>query len=99
MNRTLLAPIEAVTSTGGALMPPVMGAAAFIMAEYLGIPYISICKAAIFPALLYYFRLFAIIHFYAKKNGLRACHGKNTVFTSVMKKKWIFFIPILSLIF
>ena len=92
--------IEAVTSTGGALMPPVMGAAAFIMAEYLGIPYISICKAAIFPALLYYLALFAIIHFYAKKNGLRGLPREELPsFFSVMKKKWIFFIPILSLIF
>lgn len=91
--------IEAVTSTGGALMPPVMGAAAFIMAEYLGIPYISICKAAIFPALLYYFALFAIIHFYAKKNGLKGLPKEELPsFLSVIKEKWIFFIPILSLI-
>jgi TRAP transporter 4TM/12TM fusion protein len=92
--------IEAVTSTGGALMPPVMGAAAFIMAEYLGIPYIAICKAAIFPAILYYLALFAIIHFYAKKNGLRGLPREELPsFLSVMRKKWIFFIPILSLIF
>jgi TRAP transporter 4TM/12TM fusion protein len=92
--------IEAVTSTGGALMPPVMGAAAFIMAEYLGIPYIAICKAAIFPAILYYLALFAIIHLYAKKNGLRGLPREELPsFLSVMRKKWIFFIPILSLIF
>ncbi|OGP74461.1 MAG: hypothetical protein A2V86_10385 [Deltaproteobacteria bacterium RBG_16_49_23] len=91
--------IEAVTSTGGALMPPVMGAAAFIMAEYLGIPYISICKAAIFPALLYYFALFAIIHFYAKKNDLRGLPKEELPsFLSVMREKWTFSIPILSLI-
>ncbi len=91
--------IEAVTSTGGALMPPVMGAAAFIMAEYLGIPYISICKAAAFPAVLYYFALFAIIHFYAKKNGLKGLPKEELPsFLSVIKGKWTFFIPILSLI-
>jgi TRAP transporter 4TM/12TM fusion protein len=91
--------IEAVTSTGGALMPPVMGAAAFIMAEYLGIPYISICKAAIFPAVLYYFALFAIIHFYAKKHDLRGLPKEELPsFLNVMKEKWTFFIPILSLI-
>ncbi len=91
--------IEAITSTGGALMPPVMGAAAFIMAEYLGIPYISICKAAVFPALLYYFALFGIIHFYAKKNDLRGLPKEELPsFLSVMREKWTFFIPILSLI-
>lgn len=92
--------IEAVTSTGGALMPPVMGAAAFIMAEYLGLPYISICKAAVFPAILYYLALFIIIHYYSKKNGLRGLTKEELPsFVSVMKKKWIFSIPILSLIF
>lgn len=92
--------IEAVTSTGGALMPPVMGAAAFIMAEYLGIPYISICKAAIFPAILYYLALFAIIHLYSKKNGLRGLPREELPsFLGVMRKKWIFFIPIFSLIY
>jgi TRAP transporter 4TM/12TM fusion protein len=91
--------IEAVTSTGGALMPPVMGAAAFIMAEYLGVPYISICKAAVFPALLYYMTLFAIIHFYAKKNGIKGLPKEELPsFLSIVKEKWIFFVPILSLI-
>ncbi|NWG02295.1 MAG: TRAP transporter permease [Syntrophaceae bacterium] len=92
--------IEAVTSTGGALMPPVMGAAAFIMAEYLGIPYISICRAAVFPALLYYLALFAIIHFYAKRNGLRGLPREELPsLLSVMKKRGTFFIPLLSIIF
>lgn len=92
--------IEAVTSTGGALMPPVMGAAAFIMAEYLGIPYISICKAAAFPAILYYLALFLIIHFYSKKNNLKGLPKEELPsFADVMKRRWILSIPILSLIF
>jgi TRAP transporter 4TM/12TM fusion protein len=91
--------IEAVTSTGGALMPPVMGAAAFIMAEYLGIPYISICKAAAFPAILYYVALFTIIHFYAKKMGLKGLPKEELPsFGSVMKRRWVLSVPILALI-
>ncbi|MBI4482946.1 MAG: TRAP transporter permease [Acidobacteria bacterium] len=63
--------VEAVASSGGALMPPVMGAAAFLMAEFLSIPYAEICKAAIFPALLYYGAVFAAVHAYGKKRGLK----------------------------
>lgn len=57
--------VEAVASSGGLIMPPVMGSIAFIMAEYTNIPYIGICKAALFPAILYYLGLFAMIHFEA----------------------------------
>ena len=65
------AAVEAVTSTGGQLMPPVMGAAAFIMADYLRIPYAKVAKAAVLPAVLYYVSLYAIIHFYALRSGLK----------------------------
>ncbi|OGP92071.1 MAG: C4-dicarboxylate ABC transporter permease [Deltaproteobacteria bacterium RBG_16_48_10] len=63
--------VEATASTGGQIMPPVMGAAAFVMAEFLGIPYITICLYAMIPALLYYFSLFMSIHFMAGKMGLK----------------------------
>ncbi len=63
--------VEAVASTGGLIMPPVMGAAAFVMAEILGIPYISICLAAAIPAVLYYFSLFVFIDLEAAKTGLK----------------------------
>jgi len=64
--------IEALVSTGGQIMPPVMGAAAFIMAEILGMPYTSIMKAAIIPALLFFSSTFIIVHLLAKKAGLGA---------------------------
>jgi len=63
--------VEATASTGGQIMPPVMGAAAFVMAEFLGIPYITICLYALIPALLYYFALFMSIHFEAGRMGLK----------------------------
>ena len=63
--------VEASASTGGQLMPPIMGAAAFLMAESLGLPYITIVKAAIIPALLYFTGIFITVHLEAKKNGLK----------------------------
>ncbi|MGD9802791.1 MAG: TRAP transporter permease [Hyphomicrobiaceae bacterium] len=63
--------VEACASTGGALMPPVMGAAAFIMANFLNVPYADVVIAAFLPAILYYFALFIQTDFYAARNGLR----------------------------
>ena len=57
--------VEAVASSGGLIMPPVMGSIAFVMAEYTGVSYLGICKAALLPALLYYGSLFTMIHFEA----------------------------------
>jgi TRAP transporter 4TM/12TM fusion protein len=64
------AAVEAVASTGGQIMPPVMGAASFVMAEFLGLPYSTIMLAALIPALFYFGALFASIHFNASRNGL-----------------------------
>ena len=63
--------VEAAASTGGQLMPPIMGAAAFLMAESLGLPYITIVKAAIIPAILYFTGIFITVHLEAKKLGLK----------------------------
>lgn len=63
--------VEAASSTGGQLMPPIMGAAAFIMSDFIGVPYITIAIAAILPALLYYMAVFIMIHMEAKRLGLR----------------------------
>lgn len=62
--------VEAVASTGGQIMPPVMGATAFMMAELAQASYLSVCKAAILPAALFYLALFAMIHFRARKSAL-----------------------------
>lgn len=64
------AAVEAAASTGGILMPPIMGAASFMMASFLGVPYLKIMYAGIIPALFYYFAIFTMIYFEAKKMGL-----------------------------
>jgi TRAP transporter 4TM/12TM fusion protein len=63
--------VEATASTGGQIMPPVMGAAAFVMSEFTGIPYITICLYAMIPAILYYMALFMSIHFEAGRMGIK----------------------------
>ena len=63
--------VEAAASTGGQLMPPVMGAAAFLMAEFVGVPYFDVVKAAVIPAMLYYIGVWLGVHYEAKKFGLK----------------------------
>ncbi|MCP5280038.1 MAG: TRAP transporter permease [Rhodoferax sp.] len=62
--------VEAVASTGGQLMPPIMGAAAFVMAEFLGVSYLTVAGFAILPAVLYYLAVFMAVHFEARRIGL-----------------------------
>lgn len=62
--------VEAASSTGGQLAPPIMGAAAFIMIEFTGLPYIEIIKAAIVPAILFFVGQFVVIHYYSKRAGI-----------------------------
>jgi len=65
------ATVEAFASTGGQLLPPVMGATAFLMADFLNMAYLDICIAALWPAILYFSIAFLNIHFYALKNNIR----------------------------
>jgi TRAP transporter 4TM/12TM fusion protein len=76
-RRTVAGGIESAASVGGALMPPVMGAAAFVMAEITNIPYGDILVAAAIGAVLYYFAILAAVHFEAKKLGLTAMAAKD----------------------
>lgn len=81
--------IEAVASTGGQIMPPVMGSAAFIMAETLGVPYIQIAAAALIPALLYYFSIFFQVDLAAAERNLKGMRKEELPrFSDVMKKYW-----------
>jgi TRAP transporter 4TM/12TM fusion protein len=91
--------VEAAASTGGQIMPPIMGAAAFIMAEILGIPYITVCKYAILPAILYYVALFTATHIEALKLGLRGLTDTDVPkISKTLKKGAHFLIPIVLLI-
>jgi TRAP transporter 4TM/12TM fusion protein len=62
--------VEACASSGGQIMPPIMGAAAFIIAEFLNIPYLHVALAGLFPALIYFFSIFVMVHFEARKRNL-----------------------------
>jgi TRAP transporter 4TM/12TM fusion protein len=92
--------VEAVASTGGQIMPPIMGASAFLMAEILGVSYVDIMKAAIIPALLYYFSVFIAIDLEAKKLGLIGMSAKDLPNPlEILKKCWIMFICPIILIY
>lgn len=89
------AAVEATASTGGQIMPPVMGAGAFVMAEFLAVPYAQVALWALIPAILYYVAVFFAVHFEARRHGL---HGvpKNELpkFKSVMRERGHLFLPI-----
>jgi TRAP transporter 4TM/12TM fusion protein len=92
--------VEAAASSGGALMPPVMGATAFVMAEYIGVPYISVCKAALIPAILYYLAIFSVVHFYSLKIGIRGLtQSELPELKKIIFKSWVFVVPLFVLIF
>jgi TRAP transporter 4TM/12TM fusion protein len=92
--------IESVASTGGQLMPPIMGAAAFVMAEFLEIPYAKVALAALFPALLYYLALFLQVDLEAGKTGLTRVPEENIPsLAMVLKRGWIFIFPIALIIY
>jgi TRAP transporter 4TM/12TM fusion protein len=93
------AAIEAVASTGGQLMPPVMGAAAFIMAELLGVPYSEIAIAATIPAILYYVALYIQSDLEAGKNGIAAVpESEIPRMRKVMAEGWHFLVPLVVII-
>ena len=92
--------VEAVAGVGAQFMPPVMGAIAFIMAEWLNIPYSEIAIAAFIPALLYYIVLYMSIHFEAKRLDLKAIpRSELPSFSANLKKGWFYTLPLLTLIY
>lgn len=92
--------VEAVASTGGQIMPPVMGAAAFIMAQILGVPYIEVAIAAVVPALLYYFAVMVQVHFEACRLGLRGIPWKQLPpLGPLLKSKGFLLIPLIAIIY
>jgi TRAP transporter 4TM/12TM fusion protein len=94
------AAIEVASSTDGQIMPPIMGAAAFIIAEYVNIPYIEVIKAAAIPAFVSYFTLFYITHLEAMKLGIQGLPKSDTPsFWQTLKSGIAYLIPIFVLLF
>ena len=92
--------VEATASTGGQITPPILGAAAFIMVEYLEIPLRDVLAAALFPALLHYFGIFIMVHLEAKKLGLRGLRAEELPRLGVvLKDHWLSLIPLVILVY
>ena len=92
--------VEASASTGGQLMPPIMGAAAFLMAESLGMPYITIVKAAVIPAILYFTGIFITVHLEAKKLGLKGLPKEQLPrFLPLFARKGYMILPLAVIIY
>jgi TRAP transporter 4TM/12TM fusion protein len=94
------AAIEAIAGTGGQIMPPIMGAGAFIMSEVTGIPYFKIIVAAALPALLYYIGLFFVVHFIAVRHGMVSIpRADRPRFRSILRRAYFFLPFILVIVF
>lgn len=92
--------VEAAASCGGQILPPVMGATAFIMAEYLGMPYIKIAAAAVIPALLYYLGVIVVIHLRASRNGLEGLpKSELPKVWDVLKARGHLLLPLIGLLY
>ncbi|MBU5627120.1 TRAP transporter fused permease subunit [Oscillibacter sp. MSJ-2] len=98
-DRTLSAASVSAASIGGQIMPPVMAAGAFLMAEYLGMKYLDIVVAAIIPAVMYFFTIWISIDAIAAKNGLNGLNKDELPkLKAVLKKDWPLFLPLVLLI-
>ena len=91
--------VEAVASTGGQIMPPIMGAAAFVMAEFLGTSYLEVATFALIPAVLYYIAVFFAVHFEAKRLGLMGVPKEELPkFWDVIRARGHLFIPLIIIV-
>ena len=91
--------VEAVASTGGQIMPPIMGAAAFVMAEFMGVSYLHVATAAALPAVLYFIAVFMAVHFEAKRTGLEGLPRADLPRLGlVLKERGHLFLPLVIII-
>ncbi len=98
-SRVYAGAVESVASTGGAIMPPVMGSAAFMMSDFTGIPYAQIVIASIVPALLYYLAVFLAVHFHSHRDAVQPMvAGAHESAARVLRENWPFLIPIASIV-
>ncbi|MBR6352427.1 MAG: TRAP transporter fused permease subunit, partial [Firmicutes bacterium] len=93
------AAVEAAASTGGQIMPPIMGAAAFLMAEYMNITYAQVALKAILPAVLYFTGIFITVHLEAKKLGLRGIASEDLPKLGVLIRKIFLLLPLVILVY
>ena len=91
--------VEAAASTGGQIMPPIMGAAAFLMAEYVGVPYSNIILRAILPAFLYFTGIFIAVHLEAKKLGLKGIDKENLPVLKLLLRRVYLLLPLVILVY
>ena len=92
--------VEAASSAGGQITPPIMGAAAFVMAEFLEVPYTTIVLAAIVPAAMHYLGVLSIVHFKAKRLGLKGLPAEEIPrLLTVLKRGWPTALPLVALIY
>jgi len=86
--------IEPAASIGGMFMPPIMGAGGFIMAELTGLPYSQIMLVALFPAMMYFFSVFVMVHYEAKKNNIAGEKSEHNPW-EILKSEWYYTIPLI----
>ena len=91
--------VEAAASTGGQIMPPIMGAAAFLMADYVGVPYSNIIVRAILPAFLYFLGIFIMVHLEAKKLGLKGISREDLPKFKNLVKHTYLLLPLIILVY
>jgi TRAP transporter 4TM/12TM fusion protein len=91
--------VEAVASTGGQIMPPIMGAAAFVMAEYLAVSYLTVAKLALLPAILFYVAVYVAVHLEARRTGMRGLPKPDLPrLGTVLKERGHQFIPLVVIV-
>lgn len=99
-RREFAGAVEAAASTGGQIMPPVMGAAAFIMAEMTGIPYFTIVKAAAIPAILYFLSVGTMVHIEAVKTGLKGLPRESLPRAGpTIRRGWYLLVPLFTIVY
>jgi TRAP transporter 4TM/12TM fusion protein len=86
--------IEPAASIGGMFMPPIMGAGGFIMAELTGLPYSKIMLVAVFPAIMYFYSVYLMVHFYAKKNNIVGEKSEHNAMY-ILKREWFYTLPLI----
>lgn len=99
-SRTFSAAVESVASAGGQIVPPIMGASAFIIASFLGVPYGEVALAAVIPAIIYYVSVFTQVDFRSSQRGLRGLDSAETPsFWPVLKGGFLYFVPLVTIIY